>query len=284
MTTAVAPPRAGRRRRALPGCGLSLGITTAYLGLIILLPIAALLIKTASLSPAEFWAIISSDRAVATYTLTLRTAAIATLINGVFGFLLAWILVRYSFPGRRVLDAAVDVPFALPTAVAGIALTALYARNGWLGAELVPLGFKVAYAEPGIVLAMAFTSLPFVVRTIQPVLEDLDDDLEEAAFCLGASGPATFRRVIMPALMPAFIAGCALAFARSLGEFGAIVFIAGNRPFQTEITALLAFIRIGEFDYAGAAAIATVILVTGFVMLLVTNLIQARLLNWVKLS
>ena len=263
-----------RSRGVLPGFGLTLGITLFYTAIIIALPIFALVLKSASLGPAEFWAIVTSRRAVATYQVTLGAAAGATVFNTGFGLLLAWVLVRYRFPGRRLLDALVDLPFALPTAVAGIALANLLAPTGWLGAPLKDLGIKVAYTPLGIAVAMAFTSIPFVVRTVQPVLEDLSREAEEAAHSLGAPDRAIFLRVIMPAILPAFLAGAALAFARSLGEFGGVIFIAGNRPFQTEITALLTFIRLEEFDYPAAAAIATMILVCAFVMLLLINILQ----------
>jgi sulfate transport system permease protein len=205
----------------------------------------------------------------------------ATVFNGVIGLLLAWVLVRYRFPGRRLLDAIVDLPFALPTAVAGIALTALFAKNGWFGAPLAAIGISVAYTPLGIAMAMAFTSLPFVVRSVQPVLEDLDPGVEEAARTLGAGDLSTLRHVVWPAILPAFVAGCSLAFARSLGEFGAVIFIAGNRPMQTEITSLLVFIRLEEYDYAAAAALAMTILAAAFVILLATNLLQARFLRHV---
>lgn len=257
-----------------------MGCTLAYLGLIVLLPLAALILKAGSLSFAEYWAIVTGPRALASYRVTLGAAALATLFNAVYGLLMAWILVRYEFPGRRLLDALMDLPFALPTAVAGIALTALFAKQGWFGQWLDPLGVTVAYTPLGIAVAMAFTSAPFVVRTVQPVLEDLEAEVEEAARTLGAADGAIFRRVIMPELMPAMLAGCSLAFARSLGEFGAVIFIAGNQPYRTEITALLTFIRLEEFDYPAAAALASVILAAAFVMLIVTNLIQARYLRY----
>ncbi|MGV8997832.1 MAG: sulfate ABC transporter permease subunit CysT [Parvibaculaceae bacterium] len=263
-----------RKKSALPGLGLTLGTTGVYLALIVLLPVAALLMKAASLTPSEFFAIISSPRALASFRVTLSAAFYATIFNGIFGLLLAWVLVRYEFPGRRLLDALVDLPFALPTAVAGIALTALFARNGMLGQYLEPLGLKIAYAPAGIALAMAFTSLPFVVRSVQPVLEDIDIATEEAGRSLGASDLVIFLRVIFPAILPAFLAGCTLGFARSLGEFGAVIFIAGNIPMQTEITALLIFIRLEEFDYQAAAAYATVLLVMAFALMFATNLIQ----------
>ncbi|GGF52633.1 ABC transporter permease [Azorhizobium oxalatiphilum] len=259
----------------IPGFRLSLGVTLTYLCLIVLLPVAALLLQAADVGFARYIAIITSPRTLASFQVTLTTAAIATLFNAVYGLALAWVLVRYEFPGKRLLDALVDVPFALPTAVAGLALTALFAKNGWYGAPLAQWGIQVAYAPAGIACAMAFTSIPFVVRTVQPVLEDLAADVEEAAATLGASDLRIFWTVILPALFPAFLAGCSLAFARSLGEFGAVVFIAGNQPFRTEIVALLAFIRLEEYDYPAAAAIAATMLGLAFLMLLTVNAIQA---------
>lgn len=279
---ALAISRPSRRRSALPGFGLTLGCTLTYLTLIVLLPLAALLLKAGSMSLADYWAVVSGPRALASYRVTLGAAAIATAINGVYGLLMAWVLVRYEFPGRRLLDSLVDLPFALPTAVAGIALTALFARQGWFGSVLEPLGVKVAYTPLGIAIAMAFASAPFVVRTVQPVLEDLEAEVEEAAHSLGGSDLAVFLRVIVPQLLPAFLAGCSLAFARCLGEFGAVIFIAGNQPFRTEITSLLAFIRLEEFDYPAAAAIATVMLAAAFVMLGLTNLVQAFYLRYAE--
>ncbi len=263
------------RRSVIPGFRLSLGLTLAYLGLIVLLPIAALLLKSADVGFHRYIAIITSPRTLASFQVTFVTAAAATAFNAVYGLALAWVLVRYEFPGKRLLDALVDVPFALPTAVAGLALTTLFAKNGWFGAPLAQLGIQVAYAPAGIACAMAFTSIPFVVRTVQPVLEDLEPELEEAAATLGAADGRIFRSVIFPALFPAFLAGASLAFARSLGEFGAVVFIAGNQPFRTEIVALLTYIRLEEYDYAAAAAIAVTLLAVAFVLLLVVNLIQA---------
>jgi sulfate transport system permease protein len=267
-------------RRVLPGLPLSLGITVLYVSIIVCLPLGALVFKAASLGIEDYWRIVSAPRAVASYRVTIGAAAVATAFNVVFGFALAWVLVRYRFPGRRLLDALVDLPFALPTAVAGIALTTLFAENGWYGAPLAALGIKVAFTPLGIMVAMAFTSLPFIVRTVQPVLEDLEPALEEAALSLGAGEGRIFRTVILPLLMPALLAGSSLAFARSLGEFGAVIFIAGNQPYETEITALLAFIRLEEFDYEAAAAIASVILIAAFVMLAVTNALQARGLRY----
>lgn len=274
----------GLKRNVLPGLKLSLGVTLTYVAIIVLLPLSALVFKAASLGPAEYWAIISSPRAVASYRVTVLCALAATLFNVVFGLALAWVLTRYRFPGWRLIDAIVDLPFALPTAVAGIALTTLFAGNGWFGSVLAPLGIKVAYTPLGIMVAMAFTSLPFIVRTVQPVLEDLDPALEEAAQSLGGSDLEIFRKVILPLLTPALLAGLSLSFARSLGEFGAIIFIAGNQPFSTEITALLIFIRLEEYDYQAAAAIASVLLITAFVMLAVTNYLQARALRYMVRS
>jgi len=261
--------------RVLPGLRLSLGLTLLYAGLIICLPLAMLIIVGARLGPAEYWAVVSSPRAVASYRVTLLSAFAATAFNAVYGFLLAWALVRYEFPGRRLLDAIVDLPFALPTAVAGIALSGLFAKNGWFGAPLGAIGIKVAYTPLGIAIAMAFTSLPFVVRTLQPVLEELDGAIEEAAATLGARPLQIFRRVVLPVVVPALLAGVSLAFARSLGEFGAVIFIAGNQPFVSEITALVAYIRVEEYDYPAAAAIATVMLATAFVLLVAINALQA---------
>ncbi len=267
-------------RRVLPGLPLTLGITLVYLCVIVLLPLGALVWQAASLGPEGWWRIVSSERAVASYRVTVTAAFFATLVNVVFGLALAWVLTRYRFPGRRLLDAVVDLPFALPTAVAGIALTSLFAANGWLGGPLAAIGIPVAYTPLGIMVAMTFTSVPFVVRTVQPVLEDLDPALEEAALSLGAGEGRIFAKVIFPLLLPAILAGTSLSFARSLGEFGAVIFIAGNRPFSTEITALLAYIRLEEYDYAAAAAIASVILIAAFVMLALTNAAQAYALRY----
>ena len=272
MTTLAAPIRA---KRVLPGFTLSLGTTLLYLTVIILIPVLALILKGAEIGPARFWAIVSAPRAVAAFQITLTAAAIATVFNAVYGLLMAWVLVRYEFPGKRLLDALMDIPFALPTAVAGLSLTALFSANGWIGAWLEPQGISVVYTIWGIALAMAFTSVPFVVRTVQPVLEDLDPALDQAARTLGASEVTIFTRVVFPQILPAWLAGCTIAFARSLGEFGAIVFIAGNLPFKTEIAALLAFIRLEEFDYNGAAAIALVLLFFALVLLVVSNRLQA---------
>jgi len=263
-----------RTKRVLPGFTLSLGTTLLYLTFIVLIPVLALILKGAEIGPARFWQIVSSPRAVAAFQITLTAAVIATIFNAVYGLLMAWVLVRYEFPGKRILDALMDVPFALPTAVAGLSLTALFSANGWFGPVLEAMGFQVVYTIWGIALAMAFTSVPFVVRTVQPVLEDMDPALEQAAVTLGAKPWTIFTRVVFPAILPAWLAGCTTAFARSLGEFGAIVFIAGNLPFRTEIAALLAFIRLEEFDYNGASAIALVLLLFALVLLVASNLLQ----------
>jgi len=254
---------------------LALGATVIYLAVIVLLPLCALIQKASDIGMAQFWAILSSPRTLASIRVTVTMALAATVFNAIYGLLLAWALARYDFYGRRLLDGLVDVPFALPTAVAGLALTALFAKNGWFGAPLEKIGLPVAYTPLGIAIAMAFTSLPFVVRTVQPVIEDLGYELEEAGRSLGASDFQILRKVIFPSIFPAFLAGCSLAFARSLGEFGAVIFIAGNQPMRTEIVALLTFIRLEEYNYAAAAAIAAVMLAMAFVMLIITNSIQA---------
>ncbi|HRO14375.1 MAG TPA: sulfate ABC transporter permease subunit CysT [Paracoccus sp. (in: a-proteobacteria)] len=269
--SAAAPVRA---KRVLPGFTLTLGTTMLYLTVIVLIPVLALILKGAEIGPARFWGIVTAPRTLAAIRITMTAAAIATVINALYGLLMAWVLVRHDFPGKRLLDALMDIPFALPTAVAGLSLTALYSANGWFGAPLEAAGIQVVYTIWGIVLAMTFTSIPFVVRSVQSVLEDLDPALEDAAFTLGAGPWTTFRRVVFPAILPAWLGGIATSFARSLGEFGAVVFIAGNLPFKTEIASLLAFIRLEEYDYAGAAAIALVLMVFALALLLVSNLIQ----------
>ncbi len=246
-----------------------------------LLPLCALVFKAADIGLAQLWTIVSAPRTLSAIRVTVGMALAATLFNAVYGLLLAWVLARYKFPGKRLLDALVDIPFALPTAVAGLALTALFAKNGWFGEPLDAIGIPVAYTPLGIAIAMAFTSVPFVVRTVQPVIEDLGSDVEEASRSLGASDWQILRKVIFPAIFPAFLAGCSLAFARCLGEFGAVIFIAGNQPMKTEIVALLAFIRLEEYNYGAAAAISTVMLVMAFVMLIVTNTIQAWHLRYI---
>ena len=266
---------ATRTFRVLPGFRLTLGYTLAYLSLIVLLPLSAVFLKTASLTLAEFWAVISAPRVVATYKLSFGMSLAAAAINAVFGLMLAWSLVRYSFPGKRLIDALVDLPFALPTAVAGIALTALYAKNGWLGQYLEPLGIQVAFKPLGVLVALVFIGLPFVVRTVQPILEDLDTELEEAAASLGAQRWQIFRHVILPVLLPALLTGFALAFARAVGEYGSVIFIAGNIPMVSEITPLMIITKLEQYDYAGATAIAVVMLLLSFTLLLAINGLQA---------
>ena len=275
MSAGVLTAKVPGRRGILPGFSLTMGLSVSYLGLIVLLPIAALLLKASGLSWHEFVAATTSPRALAAYEVTAVSALEAVAFNAVLGLLFAWVLARYDFPGRRLLDSVMDLPFAMPTAVAGVALTAAFAHNGVFGQFLEPLGIKIAHAQPGIAMAMAFTSLPFVVRTLQPVIEDLDLDGEEAARILGASEIQVFLRVVLPVIAPALIAGVTLAFARCLGEFGAIIFIAGNRPFETEIAALLIYIRLEEYDYGAATAIATVVLAVAFLVMLATNALQA---------
>jgi sulfate transport system permease protein len=262
----------------LPGFGLSLGFTVAYLGVIVLFPLLMVFVKTSGMGWTGFWAAILTHRVLAACKLTFGLSLLAGGINGVFGLLIAWVLCRYRFPGRRLLDASVDLPFAMPTAVAGIALTTLYAPNGWLGQFLVPMGFKVVFAPPGILIALVFIGLPFVVRTLQPVLEDLESAQEEAAASLGATRWQTFRRVVLPQLVPALVTGTTLAFARAVGEYGSVVFIAGNMPGRTEIVPLLIITKLEQYDYAGATALAALMLVISFVLLLAINFMQRRTL------
>lgn len=264
-----------QRSRVLPGFGLSLGFTLAYLSLIVLIPLSAVFIKSLGVGWEGLWEILSSQRILKSLQLSFTTALIAALINVVFGLLLAWCLVRYTFPGKRIVDALVDLPFALPTAVAGIALTSLYASTGWIGQYLEPLGIKVAYTPLGITLALIFIGLPFVVRTVQPVLSDIETELEEAASALGANRFQIVRKVILPILFPALLTGFALAFARGVGEYGSVIFIAGNQPFKTEIAPLMIISRLEEYDYAAATTIAVIMLVISFVILLFINLLQA---------
>ncbi len=265
---------AGKAHRVLPGFPLTLGYTLFYLALIVLIPLGAVFLKSATLNWEQFWAVISAPRVVASYRVTFGTSLLAAALNGVFGLIFAWVLVRYSFPGKRIVDALVDLPFALPTAVAGIALTAIYAGNGSLGQWLEPLGVKVAFTPLGILVALTFIGLPFVVRTVQPVLEDLDTELEEAAASLGADRWQTFRRVVFPVLLPALLTGFALAFARAVGEYGSVIFIAGNLPMVSEITPLLIITKLEQYDYAGATAIAVVMLVVSFALLFLINGLQ----------
>ncbi|MDX2307383.1 MAG: sulfate ABC transporter permease subunit CysT [Hyphomicrobium sp.] len=268
-------PALVRSHRVLPGFGLSLGFTLAYLSLVVLIPLAAVFARTASLTFEEYWAIVTAPRVLASYQLSFGLSLLAAAINVVFGLILAWALVRYTFPGRKLVDALIDLPFALPTAVAGIALTAIYARNGIVGQYLEPLGLKVAFGPPGILVALIFIGLPFIVRTVQPVLEDLDQEFEEAAVTLGASRWQAFRMVVLPTLTPALLTGFALAFARAVGEYGSVIFIAGNIPMVSEITPLIIITKLEQYDYAGATAVASVMLILSFVLLLVINALQA---------
>jgi sulfate transport system permease protein len=263
-----------KQRSILPGFGLAMGFTLLYLSLIVLIPIAALLLRTTTLSWEQFWTTITAPRVMASYRLSFGASLVAALINALFGLLVTWVLVRYSFPGKRIVDALVDLPFALPTAVAGISLTSIFAKTGWIGQYLDPLGIQVAFTPLGVIVALTFIGLPFVVRTVQPVLEDLDAEIEEAAASLGASRWQTFTRVILPVLAPALLTGFALAFARALGEYGSVVFISGNLPMRTEITPLLIITKLEQYDYAGATAVAVVMLVVSFVLMLLINLVQ----------
>ena len=264
-----------QRSRVLPGFGLSLGFTLAYVSFIVLIPLSAVFIKSFGIGWDGLWEILTSERILKSLQLSFSAALIAATVNVIFGLLLAWCLVRYSFPGKRIVDALVDLPFALPTAVAGIALTSLYAKNGWIGQYLEPLGIHVAYTPLGITLALIFIGLPFVVRTVQPVLSDIETELEEAASALGANRWQTISKVILPILFPALLTGFALAFARGVGEYGSVIFIAGNMPYKTEIAPLMIISRLEEYDYAGATTIAVVMLVLSFGILFLINLVQA---------
>ncbi len=263
-----------KHRSILPGFGPALGFTVLYIGLILLIPLALLFLKAAALSWEHFWQIVTAPRVIASYRLSIGASLWAAGNNAVFGLLLAWVLTRYQFPGRKLVDALIDLPFAMPTAVAGIALTTIYAANGWIGQYLGLLGIKVAYTPLGVVTALTFIGLPFVVRTIQPVLEDLDREVEEAAASLGANRLQTFGKVIFPALWPSWLTGLALAFARGLGEYGSVVFISGNMPLRTEITPLVIVTKLEQFDYAGAAAVACVLLCISFILLFAINFFQ----------
>ena len=274
--TAAAPSSSrGGSRKVLPGFNLTLGYTIFYLCLIVLIPLSALVFKTFTMSWDQFWAAVSSPRVLAAYKLTFGASFLAALVNVVFGLLVAWVLVRYSFPGKRIVDALVDLPFALPTAVAGISLTALLAGNGWIGQYLEPLGIQLAFNPNGVVIALIFIGLPFVVRTVQPVLEESEKELEEAAMCLGATRLQTFTKVIFPAIAPALLTGFAMAFARAIGEYGSVIFIAGNMPMVSEITPLIIIGKLEQYDYAGATAVASVMLLFSFVLLLVINALQS---------
>lgn len=280
MTTAtlsvpIAPPRRRAARRVLPGFNLTLGYTLLYLGLIVLIPLSALVIKTLSMSWAEFWAAVTAPRVLASFRLSFGASLAAAAVNVVAGLLVAWVLVRYRFPGKKLVDALVDLPFALPTAVAGIALTAILAGNGWIGQYLEPRGIQIAFQPAGVVVALIFIGLPFVVRTVQPVLQDTERELEEAAACLGATRWQTFWRVIFPAIAPALLTGFAMAFARAVGEYGSVIFIAGNMPMVSEIAPLVIIGKLEQYDVAGATAVASVMLLASFVLLLLINGIQA---------
>ncbi len=281
----LAPIGASRRlkafkRTAMPGLGLTLGMTMLWLGLLVLLPITAVIVRSLGLGPAHFAMVAFSARALAAYRLSFGAALVAAAVNGVFGLLIAWVLVRYDFPAKRLIGSLVDLPFALPTAVAGIALTAIYANTGLVGTPLAMLGIKIAYTPAGVVMALVFIGLPFVVRTVEPVLADLGKDIEEAAATLGATRLAVFGRVLLPEIAPALMTGFALAFARGVGEYGSVIFIAGNMPFHSEIAPLLIVTQLEQFDYEGATAIAAVMLALSFAMLVVINLIQARERRW----
>jgi len=275
LSSAAAPvSRSGGTRRVLPGFNLTLGYTLFYLCLIVLIPLSALVFKTFTLTWDQFWVAVTAPRVMASYRLTFGASLIAALVNLVFGLLVAWVLVRYKFPGKKIVDALVDLPFALPTAVAGISLTALLAGNGWIGQYLEPHGIKLAFTPAGIVIALIFIGLPFVVRTVQPVLEDTEKELEEAATSLGATRLQTFMRVILPSILPALLTGFAMAFARAVGEYGSVIFIAGNMPMVSEITPLIIIGKLEQYDYAGATAVALVMLVISFMLLLVINGLQ----------
>jgi sulfate transport system permease protein len=279
VSVAAAAPAKVFPRRVLPGFGLSLGFTLVYLSLIVLVPLSATFLRTAGMEWADFWSTITAPRVLASYRLSFGGSLIAGAINAIFGLIVAWVLARYSFPGKRIVDALVDLPFALPTAVAGIALAAVYAPNGWIGSLLKPYGIKVAFTELGVLVALTFVGLPFVVRTLQPVIENLEPELEEASASLGANRLQTLRRVVLPQLLPALLTGFALAFARALGEYGSVVFVSGNMPGRTEITPLLIVTKLEQYDYRGATALAVVMLVASFALLLLINTLQ-KWSNW----
>jgi sulfate/thiosulfate transport system permease protein len=277
MTSLALPGAAVARRKSrsvIPGFGLTMGFTLTYLSVLVLIPFVAMFVKALELPWSDLWALVSDERAVATYKLSFGASLIAAVLNLFFGVMTAWVLVRYSFPGKRVIDALVDLPFALPTAVAGIALTGIYATTGWVGQHFAPFGIRIAYTEIGVIIALTFVGLPFVVRTVQPVLQDLEAEAEEVAATLGATRWQTFHRVLLPSLLPAILTGFAMAFARAVGEYGSVVFIAGNIPFRTEITPLLIIIRLEQYDFAGAAALGGVMLLFAFVLLLLINGLQ----------
>ena len=263
-----------KRRSVLPGFGLTMGFTVSYLGLIVLIPLAALFLKSTGIDSGRFYETVTNSRVLASYRLSFGASLLGAGVNAVFGFVVAWVLVRYAFPGKKLVDAVVDLPFALPTAVSGIALTSIYAPNGWIGRWLEPLGIQAAYSRLGVVIALTFIGLPFVVRTLQPALEDLDPEIEEAAASLGAGRFQAFFRVILPSVLPALLTGFALAFARGLGEYGSVVFISGNMPMKTEIAPLLIVTKLEQYDYTGATVIAVVMLTASFLLLLTINLLQ----------
>ncbi|MBN1559025.1 sulfate ABC transporter permease subunit CysT [candidate division KSB1 bacterium] len=263
-----------KKQRVIPGFGLTMGYSLLYLSLLVLIPLAGIFLKTTTLSWAQFFETVAAPRALASYRLSFGASAVAALLNAFFGFIVAWVLVRYHFPGKQIIDAIVDLPFALPTAVAGIAFTALYTTNGWIGRWLAPLGIKVAFTPVGVILVLTFIGLPFVVRTVQPVLQDIQPDIEEAAAVLGARRTQTFTRVLLPMLWPALVTGFAMAFARAVGEYGSVIFISGNMPMRTEITPLLIITKLEQYDYAGATALAVVMLLVSFALLLLINTLQ----------
>lgn len=263
-----------KHESVLPGFGLTMGFSLLYLSLLVLVPLSALFLKALDMSWTQLWAVATDPRSIASYKITFGASLVGAVINLVFGLLTAWVLVRYAFPGKRIVDALVDLPFALPTAVAGISLTSIYAYNGWIGQWFEPLGIRIAYTPLGVIVALTFIGLPFVVRTVQPVLEDLEKEIEEAAASLGARRLQTFRRVLLPALWPALLTGFTLAFARAIGEYGSVVFISGNMPYKTEITPLLIITKLEQYDYAGAAALGCVMLIVSFILLFVINGLQ----------
>lgn len=263
-----------KKKNILPGFGLSMGITTMYISLFVLIPLSMVFIESSELGWSKFWQVVTTDRMIHAYKISFGTAFVAAFLNGIFGFMIAWVLVRYSFPGKRLIDGIIDLPFALPTAVAGIALTTLYAQDGWLGKFFSEIGIKVSFTPLGITIALMFIGLPFVVRMVQPVLESMEREVEEAASSLGATKSQIFRKVIVPEVLPALLAGFSLAFARGLGEYGSVVFIAGNMPMKTEIAPLMIMTKLEQFDYAGATAIAVVMLIVSFICLVIINLLQ----------
>lgn len=263
-----------KHHSVIPGFGITMGFTLLYIALLVLIPVSMVFINSSGIGPAKFWEIALSERVLASLKISFGTSFLAAAVNAVFGLLIAWVLERYTFPGKKLIDGLIDLPFALPTAVAGISLTTLYAQNGWIGQLFAPLGIKISYTPLGITIALIFISFPFVVRTVQPVLQNIDLEVEEAAACLGATRFKTFCKIIIPELLPAIITGFALAFARALGEYGSVVFISGNMPFKTEITPLLIRTKLEQYDYAGGTAVAAIMLVVSFIMLLVINLFQ----------